>query len=112
MIITSLIFHLVRYNTHLRPPLPGAAKCLPHFSSSAWFAFLLPAFATYKALSRKDPDAVQNLSMYWCTVGVLVGVEYICEWFISWQVLPSPHRHMCPPSICQTRCAVPSPLLT
>jgi len=51
---------------------------------SAWFAFLLPAFATYKALSRKDLDAVQNLSMYWCTVGVLVGIEYTCGWFISW----------------------------
>jgi len=60
--ITSLIFHLV----------------------SAWFAFLLPSFATYKALSRRDIDAVQNLSMYWCTVGVLVGVEYTCEWLISW----------------------------
>jgi len=59
---TSLIFHLV----------------------SAWFAFLLPAFATYKALSQKDLDAVTNLSMYWCTVGVLVGIEYVCEWLISW----------------------------
>jgi len=60
--ITSLIFHLI----------------------SAWFAFLLPSFATYKALARKDLDAVQNLSMYWCTVGVLVGIEYVCEWLISW----------------------------
>lgn len=60
--ITSLIFHLI----------------------SAWFAFLLPSFATYKALSRGDLDAVQNLSMYWCVVGVLVGVEYVCEWLISW----------------------------
>lgn len=60
--ITSLVFHLV----------------------SAWFAFLLPSFATYKALARRDIDAVQNLSMYWCTVGVLVGIEYVCEWLISW----------------------------
>jgi len=60
--IPSLIFHLI----------------------SAWFAFLLPAFSTYKALSRKDLDAVQNLSMYWCTIGVLVGIEYACEWLISW----------------------------
>jgi len=22
--------------------------------------------------------------MYWCTVGVLVGIEYVCEWLISW----------------------------
>jgi len=60
--VTSLIFHLV----------------------SAWFAFLLPAFATYKALSQKDLDTVQSLSMYWCTIGVLVGIEYVCEWLISW----------------------------
>ncbi|KAF9785839.1 TB2/DP1, HVA22 family-domain-containing protein [Thelephora terrestris] len=60
--ITALIFHLV----------------------SAWFAFLLPSFATYKALSRRDIDAVQNLSMYWCTVGVLVGIEHVCEWLICW----------------------------
>jgi len=60
--ITSLIFHLV----------------------SAWFAFLLPSFATYKALARKDLDAIQNISMYWCTVGVLVAIEYVCEWLISW----------------------------
>jgi len=60
--VTSLLFHLL----------------------SAWFAFLLPSFATYKALARKDLDAVQHLSMYWCTVGVLVGIEYVCEWLISW----------------------------
>jgi len=60
--VTSLVFHLV----------------------SAWFAFLLPSFATYKALARKDLDAVQNLSMYWCTIGALVGIEYVCEWLISW----------------------------
>ncbi|KAF9652002.1 hypothetical protein BDM02DRAFT_3089908, partial [Thelephora ganbajun] len=50
----------------------------------AWFAFLLPSFATYKALARQDLDAIQNLSMYWCTVGVLVAIEYVCEWLISW----------------------------
>jgi len=22
--------------------------------------------------------------MYWCTVGVLIAVEYVCEWLISW----------------------------
>jgi len=57
---------------------------------SAWFAFLLPSFATYKALARKDLDALQNLSVYWCTVGVLLAIEYVCEWLISWSVLASP----------------------
>jgi len=60
--VTSLIFHIV----------------------SAWFAFLLPSFATYKALAQNDLDAVHNLSMYWCVVGILVGIEYVCEWLISW----------------------------
>ncbi|EAU92709.2 hypothetical protein CC1G_01754 [Coprinopsis cinerea okayama7 len=53
---------------------------------SAWFAFLLPSFATYKALARlpqSEPD-VQRWGMYWSVVGAFVAFEYIAEWFISW----------------------------
>ena len=72
---------------HTSPPsTPPSVQLQAYSFFSAWFAFLLPSFATYKALARKDLDAVQNLSMYWCTIGVLVAIEYVCEWLISWWV--------------------------
>ncbi|RDB29463.1 putative HVA22-like protein g [Hypsizygus marmoreus] len=53
---------------------------------SAWFAFLLPSFATFKALSHRplsEPE-LQRWSMYWAVVGAFVGFEYLGEWLISW----------------------------
>ncbi|TFK30813.1 hypothetical protein FA15DRAFT_684022 [Coprinopsis marcescibilis] len=53
---------------------------------SAWFAFLLPSFATFKALSRlphSEPE-VQRWGMYWAVVGWFVAFEYLAEWVISW----------------------------
>jgi len=55
---------------------------------SAWFAYFLPCFATYKTLSKRpvvDAD-VERLCMYWTVVGLFVGFEYIAQWFISWYV--------------------------
>ncbi|XP_006453995.1 hypothetical protein AGABI2DRAFT_147363 [Agaricus bisporus var. bisporus H97] len=53
---------------------------------SAWFAFLLPSYATFKALAH-PPDNQQELQrwgMYWSVVGVFLAVEYAAEWLISW----------------------------
>ncbi|KAF8203188.1 TB2/DP1, HVA22 family-domain-containing protein [Pholiota molesta] len=53
---------------------------------SAWFAFLLPCLATYKALSRRplaEPD-IQRWSMYWAVIGVFMAFEYVAEWTVSW----------------------------
>jgi len=51
---------------------------------SAWFAFLLPCFATYKALSRHSEPDIEKWCMYWSVVGALVGFEYLFEWVVSW----------------------------
>ncbi|KAF9527785.1 TB2/DP1, HVA22 family-domain-containing protein [Crepidotus variabilis] len=53
---------------------------------SAWFAFILPCYATYKALSRRplaEPD-LQKWAMYWSVIGAFVAFEYVAEWLISW----------------------------
>lgn len=55
-------------------------------NSSAWFAFFLPCYATYKALSSSptsEPD-LKRWSMYWVVMGVFVTFEYLAEWLISW----------------------------
>lgn len=53
---------------------------------SAWFAFLLPSYATFKALSRHpaSDQELQRWGMYWSVVGVFLAVEYVAEWLISW----------------------------
>ncbi|KAF5352695.1 hypothetical protein D9756_006058 [Leucocoprinus leucothites] len=56
---------------------------------SAWFAFLLPSYATFKALSHRplsEPE-LQRWAMYWSVVGAFVAFEYTAEWFISWCVI-------------------------
>ncbi|KAF8078784.1 TB2/DP1, HVA22 family-domain-containing protein [Lyophyllum atratum] len=53
---------------------------------SAWFAFLLPCYATFKALSHRplsEPE-LQRWSMYWTVIGAFVAFEYLGEWLISW----------------------------
>ncbi|KAJ3575973.1 hypothetical protein NP233_g732 [Leucocoprinus birnbaumii] len=54
---------------------------------SAWFAFLLPSYATFKALSHRpvsEPE-LQRWAMYWSVVGAFVAFEYTAEWLISCQ---------------------------
>ncbi|KAF9479713.1 hypothetical protein BDN70DRAFT_786350, partial [Pholiota conissans] len=58
----------------------------------AWFAFLLPCFATYKTLSRRplsEPE-IQKWSMYWAVIGVFMAFEYVAEWTVSWQAFNPP----------------------
>ncbi|KAJ6574942.1 TB2/DP1, HVA22 family-domain-containing protein [Mycena capillaripes] len=53
---------------------------------AAWFGFLLPAFATYKALSHRpvsEPE-LERWCQYWTVIGLLVAFEYLAEFFISW----------------------------
>ncbi|KAH8099364.1 TB2/DP1, HVA22 family-domain-containing protein [Cristinia sonorae] len=53
---------------------------------SAWFAFLLPCYGTWKALSHRpvsEPE-LERWAKYWSVIGAFVAFEYVAEWFISW----------------------------
>ncbi|KAJ6509371.1 TB2/DP1, HVA22 family-domain-containing protein [Mycena vitilis] len=53
---------------------------------AAWFAFLLPVFGTFKALSHRpvsEPE-LERWTQYWAVIGVLVAYEYLLEFLISW----------------------------
>jgi len=53
---------------------------------AAWFAFLLPVFGTFKALSHRpvsEPE-LERWTKYWSVIGVVVAFEYLGEVFISW----------------------------
>jgi len=51
----------------------------------AWFAFALPAYATYKALAHSPSlDTLQALSVYWAVIGAFVAVEQTLGSFLSW----------------------------
>jgi len=56
--------------------------------SSAWFAFFLPCYATFKVLSHRPVDVaeLQKYAMYWSVIGTVVAFEYVAEWLISWHV--------------------------
>ncbi|KAF9015546.1 TB2/DP1, HVA22 family-domain-containing protein [Cyathus striatus] len=53
---------------------------------TVWFAFLLPAYATVKALSSSPPvdSELRKWSMYWSVLAVVLAFEYVAEWLISW----------------------------
>ncbi|KAG1846837.1 TB2/DP1, HVA22 family-domain-containing protein [Suillus subluteus] len=50
----------------------------------AWFAFLLPSYSTYKALSSPLSGELQSLSMYWAVVGAFIAIESTIGPFVSW----------------------------
>ncbi|RPD82356.1 hypothetical protein L226DRAFT_564937 [Lentinus tigrinus ALCF2SS1-7] len=53
---------------------------------SAWFAFLLPSYATWKALAHRpvsEPD-LERWCMYWAVVGAFVAFEYVTIWLLDW----------------------------
>ena len=59
-----------------------------HRFNSAWFAFFLPSYGTWKALSQRpvsEPE-LERWAMYWTVLGAFVAVEYVAEWFISLSV--------------------------
>ncbi|KAH9948237.1 TB2/DP1, HVA22 family-domain-containing protein [Amylocystis lapponica] len=53
---------------------------------SAWFAFLLPSYATWKAVSHRpvSEQEFERWAMYWSVVGAFVALEYAAGWLISW----------------------------
>lgn len=53
---------------------------------SAWFAFLLPCFNTWKALSHRplSEQDVARWAQYWTVMGAFMTFEYTLETFISW----------------------------
>lgn len=57
---------------------------------SAWFAFLLPSYSTYKALSSPLSGELQNLSMYWAVIGAFIAAETTIGPFVSWLVILLP----------------------
>ena len=56
---------------------------------SAWFAFFIPCYATFKTLSNRpiSESELQKWAMYWSVIGAFVAFEYVTEWFISWYAL-------------------------
>ncbi|KAI0801063.1 TB2/DP1, HVA22 family-domain-containing protein [Fomes fomentarius] len=53
---------------------------------SAWFAFLLPSYATWKALAHRpvsEPD-LERWCQYWAVVGAFVAFEYVTGWLLDW----------------------------
>ncbi|KAI0715397.1 TB2/DP1, HVA22 family-domain-containing protein [Earliella scabrosa] len=53
---------------------------------SAWFAFLLPSYATWKALAHRpvsEPE-LERWCMYWAVVGAFVAFEYVTGWLLDW----------------------------
>ncbi|KAF7306767.1 Protein YOP1 [Mycena indigotica] len=53
---------------------------------AAWFAFLLPAFATFKSVSHRpvsEPE-LERWAKYWCVIGIIVAFEYLGEFLINW----------------------------
>ncbi|TBU49950.1 TB2/DP1, HVA22 family-domain-containing protein [Dichomitus squalens] len=53
---------------------------------SAWFAFLLPSYGTWKALTHRpvsEPD-LERWCMYWAVVGAFVAVEYVTGFILDW----------------------------
>ena len=54
--------------------------------TSAWFAFLLPSYGTWKALTHRpvsEPD-LERWCMYWSVVGAFVAVEYVTGFILDW----------------------------
>ncbi|KAH7885935.1 TB2/DP1, HVA22 family-domain-containing protein [Phlebopus sp. FC_14] len=53
----------------------------------SWFAFLLPSYSTFKALSRGPSSTsgeLESLAMYWAVIGAFVAVEQTVGSLMSW----------------------------
>ena len=84
----SYYYHHVR--NHISLARVGPILSLSHAPSnatySAWFAFFLPSYATFKTLSNRpiSESELQQWAMYWSVIGAFVAFEYVAEWFITW----------------------------
>ena len=77
----SLLSRLLWY-VRPRPSAPRSSS-----PPSAWFAFALPCYSTYKALAHSaSADALQALSMYWALIGAFTAFEQTLGLFCSWSV--------------------------
>jgi len=85
----TCLFYYVRV-THIPLakvwPIPSQISTPSNASYSAWFAFFVPCYATFKSLSSRPISEVelQKWAMYWSVIGAFVAFEYVAEWFISW----------------------------
>ncbi|KAJ8509414.1 hypothetical protein ONZ45_g8406 [Pleurotus djamor] len=52
----------------------------------AWFVFLLPGYATFKAMSNQPAAQaeLQRWTVYWTVLGPILAFSHLAEWFISW----------------------------
>lgn len=84
--LMSMIFHVLRYVLRLTPsPSNIDSDAILH---SAWFAFFLPSYSTFKALKHRpvsEPD-LTHWATYWTVMGTFVAIEYVAEWIASWYV--------------------------
>src|ERR1700679_865598 len=92
--VTRFLTFFFSYYHHVRNHIP-IAKVRPTLSlkytpsnaiCSAWFAFFIPCYATYKTLSNRpiSESELQKWAMYWSVIGAFIAFEYATEWFISW----------------------------
>lgn len=51
-------------------------------------SFLLPIFASYKALKTSDPAQLTPWLMYWVVFACALLVESWTEWILTWYVFP------------------------
>ena len=79
----AIVSHLLRSGALFLSDIPSNAIY------SAWFAFFIPCYATFKTLSNRpiSESELQKWAMYWSVIGAFVAFEYVTEWLISWYAL-------------------------
>jgi hypothetical protein len=95
-IVSSIDYHRVTRYAHvivvsaaLVRTLVARPPCETNLLCSAWFAFLIPCYSTWKALSHRpisDPE-LERWGMYWVCVGGLVAFENVAQWLVSWYAI-------------------------
>lgn len=65
----------------------GEGKLTPRRSLAS---FLLPIFASYKALKTSDPAQLTPWLMYWVVFACALLVESWTEWVLYWYATPPP----------------------
>lgn len=84
--LMSMIFHVLRYLLRLTSSISDIDSYAA--LHSAWFAFFLPSYSTFKALKHRplsEPD-LTHWATYWTVMGMFVAIEYVAEWVVSWYV--------------------------
>ena len=89
-VFVSYYHHMFAIISHLlRSGLLFLLDISSNVKYSAWFAFFIPCYGTFKTLSNRpiSESELQKWAMYWSVIGAFVAFEYATEWFISWYAL-------------------------